>query len=192
MRTKLFNIIAIIAIIAIGIIACKDGDNNNNNETTHVHQWGEWAVTTAPTTTAEGVETRTCATCGEKETRAVDNDYLIVKERSTTINLFEGKTATVKGEFDKAGLDDVADKIKNALNSTFSEAPDFIKDSYRTVFNRGVTYIVETSPDGYINWKTIGDSKTVYFSFAKINDTNFNNLIIATVGSLYSNFAEIN
>ena len=37
----------------------------------HVHDWSEWTVTTEPTCTEEGVETRTCA-CGETQTRAVD------------------------------------------------------------------------------------------------------------------------
>lgn len=31
-----------------------------DNETGHTHDWGEWVVTTAPTCTTEGVETRTC------------------------------------------------------------------------------------------------------------------------------------
>ena len=36
----------------------------------HEHSFGDWAVTTAPTCTEDGVETRSCA-CGETETRAV-------------------------------------------------------------------------------------------------------------------------
>jgi hypothetical protein len=45
---------------------------NNDNETTHVHQW-KWVVTTPATTEAEGVETETCATCGEtRGTRPID------------------------------------------------------------------------------------------------------------------------
>ena len=35
------------------------------------HQWGEWVVTTPATETTEGVQTRTCSVCGEKETRAI-------------------------------------------------------------------------------------------------------------------------
>ena len=33
------------------------------------HEWGNYIETTAPTITADGIETRTCATCGKTETR---------------------------------------------------------------------------------------------------------------------------
>lgn len=36
------------------------------------HNWSDWVVTTAPTATAAGEETRTCARCGATETRRVD------------------------------------------------------------------------------------------------------------------------
>ena len=36
------------------------------------HQYGEWIETAAPTTKAEGTETRTCLFCGAQENRAVD------------------------------------------------------------------------------------------------------------------------
>ena len=39
-------------------------------ESDHVHNWGEWAVTTEPTCTEKGVETRTCA-CGRTETQEI-------------------------------------------------------------------------------------------------------------------------
>ena len=39
-------------------------------QTDHVHSWGEWAVTTEPTCTAEGVETAACS-CGQTQTRPV-------------------------------------------------------------------------------------------------------------------------
>jgi len=78
MKTKLkaaqmaASVIAI-AIITIGIIAlplagCNNGDTGTP---THVHEWGEWVQTKAPTATEEGEETKTCATCGEKETRTI-------------------------------------------------------------------------------------------------------------------------
>ena len=35
------------------------------------HSWGDWVVTTQPTATTEGVETRTCSNCGAAETRAI-------------------------------------------------------------------------------------------------------------------------
>lgn len=36
------------------------------------HDWGDWVVTTQPTQDSEGVETRTCSRCSEKETRKLD------------------------------------------------------------------------------------------------------------------------
>ena len=46
--------------------------------TAHEHTFGEWVVTTAPTCTQAGLETRTCSACGEVETRvipAAGHDY---------------------------------------------------------------------------------------------------------------------
>ena len=50
-------------------------DNRNENldeqnEESHEHSYGEWTITTAPTCTEDGVETRTCS-CGAYETRAI-------------------------------------------------------------------------------------------------------------------------
>jgi len=45
------------------------------------HAWGEWTVTTEPTCTEAGEETRTCSRCGETETRevpALGHDYVAV------------------------------------------------------------------------------------------------------------------
>ena len=35
------------------------------------HEFGEWTVTTAPTESSEGIETRVCSRCGEKEMRSI-------------------------------------------------------------------------------------------------------------------------
>ena len=37
------------------------------------HSWGDWTVTTPPTLTGAGEETRTCSICGATETRAVES-----------------------------------------------------------------------------------------------------------------------
>ena len=45
------------------------------------HDFGDWILTTEPTCTEEGVETRTCSRCEEAETRPVDalgHDYIAV------------------------------------------------------------------------------------------------------------------
>ncbi|MBQ3149653.1 MAG: leucine-rich repeat protein [Clostridia bacterium] len=51
---------------------CSCGDSYVSDETTALgHSFGEWILTTPPTTESEGEETRTCLRCGETETRAV-------------------------------------------------------------------------------------------------------------------------
>lgn len=55
------------------VYACECGDTYNADETEATgHAWGEWEVTVEATVDAGGEETRVCATCGEKETRATD------------------------------------------------------------------------------------------------------------------------
>jgi hypothetical protein len=94
-----------IALIALAIIGCSDG--GNTPPPAHVHQWGEWVQTKAPTTTEEGEETRTCTTCGEKETRPVDKlaehvhqwgDWVQTKAPTTTEEGEETRTCTTCGE----------------------------------------------------------------------------------------------
>ena len=53
-------------------------DRNDVVCTAHEHTFGEWVVTTAPTCTQDGLETRNCSACGEVETRvipAAGHDY---------------------------------------------------------------------------------------------------------------------
>jgi len=71
---KQFVIMAIIAILGVmaGFIAC---DNGNNPPPAHVHQWGEWTVTTPATCATAGVQTRVCdldATHTETQSIAID------------------------------------------------------------------------------------------------------------------------
>ena len=55
----------LIALIAVAVVACKEP------EAEHVHTWGNYIETLAPTITVDGEETRTCATCGATEKRSV-------------------------------------------------------------------------------------------------------------------------
>ena len=54
-RKVLLSILALIAMTALlmGFAACDSGNQ-------HVHRYGEWEQTTAPTCTAEGEKTRVC------------------------------------------------------------------------------------------------------------------------------------
>ena len=52
--------------------ADKETDQGNNQTEPHVHAWSEWSVTTEPTCTVAGEESRSCA-CGEVEKRTVES-----------------------------------------------------------------------------------------------------------------------
>jgi hypothetical protein len=66
-----FAVIAVIVFLmtALSLTGCpSDGDE----DPPHVHQWGDWTQTIAPTATKEGEETRVCALdSSHKETRPI-------------------------------------------------------------------------------------------------------------------------
>ena len=49
----------------------KESTSNTDQAEPHVHEFGEWAVTTKPTCTAAGEESRSCS-CGEVETQTIE------------------------------------------------------------------------------------------------------------------------
>lgn len=59
--TKLLLAVLVVAVLCLSLAAC---DN-------HEHTYGDWTLTTAPTLTTEGLATRTCTGCEEKETVTV-------------------------------------------------------------------------------------------------------------------------
>ena len=75
---KLIGIAALVTVIGFSMIACDNGTTTRGggvDGTPHTHQWGEWAVTTAATCAAEGVETRICTlNSSHKETRSIAID----------------------------------------------------------------------------------------------------------------------
>ena len=90
------------------------GDNYKDKYTSVVdHKWGDWFVTTQPSTTQEGVETRTCAVCSATEERAIDK--LVVDERivahytvvdGQVMDIISGKVmenAIAEGEYFRGG-----------------------------------------------------------------------------------------
>ena len=86
------------------------------------HSWGDWVVTKAAITTAEGIETRTCGRCGVKETRALPKiakkaNAFTVKTKTPSIKA--SKAAKKKQTVKKAK----AFTIKNAQGAvTFKKA----------------------------------------------------------------------
>jgi hypothetical protein len=69
--------LAIVLILGLAFFSCDDGGGNDGgsgdgNTQGHIHVWGPWVVTTAPTATQSGVETRTCTLdSSHKETRTI-------------------------------------------------------------------------------------------------------------------------
>jgi len=55
MKNTILIALLIALTFGLAIIACKE-----EPEPAHVHQWGEWEITTAANCTTEGVETRIC------------------------------------------------------------------------------------------------------------------------------------
>jgi hypothetical protein len=110
------------------------------------------------------------------------NPDLEVKERSTTINLFEGKTATVSGEFDKAGLESAAGKIETAIQTNIGNAPDTIKEAIKDRYSKCEIMFVEKTSE-YDHWTTIGDGKTIYISFGILDSNSLAGMIMTAIYS---------
>jgi len=106
--------------------------------------------------------------CKDEPDPTPPNDDNVVKERSVTItNLLDNNSsATVKGVFDKATLDNAASKIADRINAKFNTNTN-VQGPYREIFDRGVIYIVESNPDYKI--KTIGDGKTIYIALSEVD-----------------------
>jgi hypothetical protein len=114
------------------------------------------------------------------------------KDQTTTITgLFDNNaSATVKGNFTDTEWNGIPDIIKTALNTVFTPRSDAVKNIWRTVYSRGVTFIVEKSP--YYYWKTIGDGKTVYLSLDATNTEILDGYMLSAIlGSLNGNFSEV-
>jgi len=115
----------------------------------------------------------TCTPC--KDAGCVKCDPNVVGNREITRNLFgETHSVTVKGVFNKADLNDAADKIAGRINNAYNN--DIIlwgegatNDFYHPIFARGVIYIVEAEPVGFVRYKTIGDGKTIYISLDRVD-----------------------
>ena len=70
---KKLKILAIGCAVLMSVTLAACGTDKSPAE--HVHEWGEWAVTTEPTCVAEGEETRVCELDeSHKETRPVSID----------------------------------------------------------------------------------------------------------------------
>jgi len=176
---KHWAFVAVIAIVGIiiGFVAC----DKDNGTTTHTHEW-EWRVTTPATTTADGVETETCKTCGEtRGTRPIEQTE--PTKKNFTVNfLFQNPgaaeapyQATVMDQRTNCGsqnLEQLKVNDKNIVTiieegimggfNTFADT-NIKRSSFRRAFGieGGITIIVN-NPDTTYKVKAI-DEKTICF-----------------------------
>ncbi len=71
----------------------------------NAHTWGEWQVTTPPTASNEGISTRVCSVCGEKETKLIQK-LGVMKDEKTGIEI----------EFDDEYGSDVEIKVEEVFD----------------------------------------------------------------------------
>ena len=86
------------------------------------HSYGNWSVTKAATTTAEGVETRTCTRCGSKETRTIAKIPSAGTLNATNFPLKVKQSATLKVNNMAAGDRVVSWKSANVKIATVNGA----------------------------------------------------------------------
>jgi len=110
------------------------------------------------------------------------SDDNVVKERSATINPFEDKTVTVKGNFTDTEWNGVAGKIETAIQNLIIKYPtseELIKNRYRKC---EIIFVEETSE--YDHWKTIGDGKTIYICLGILDSENLAIMMFTAINSI--------
>jgi uncharacterized protein YcfL len=100
------------------------------------------------------------------------NDDNVVKERTATVTglLDNDSSATVQGNFDKAGLEDAAGKIKTALNTRFLKLPEVSQTTMKNAFAKNVIIILDENPT-YSNYSATLNGDTMRINSAILNDT---------------------
>jgi hypothetical protein len=106
-----------------------------------------------------------------------------VNDRAGKITDFFGNysvTVKVMGPTLQAEWNTIADKIKTRLKAHFDNQATLVGqqtvlDYYNGTFGRNIIYIVETNPDGYEKFKTIGDGKTIYIALNEVDTGSVSN-----------------
>jgi hypothetical protein len=113
-----------VAVLVLAFTACKD-------EPEHTHEWGAWQETTAPTITADGEETRTCATCGEKEKRT------IAALATPFFGTWEGngRLVIIKPNYFLQIISSDNYRIDNPVWTTANNTSEDTKDEYNSGYN---------------------------------------------------------
>jgi len=116
--------------------------------------------------------------CGEEEEQP--------KNQSVTITgLFNNNSsATVKGYLTDTEWTGVANKIKTAINKIFNEIMETAQNNWKIAFSGGNVIIIVEKTNAYENWKTIGDSKTIYLNYDSLDKTDLHEIMANSISSM--------
>ncbi|MCL1930249.1 MAG: hypothetical protein FWF55_00400 [Treponema sp.] len=180
---KVLAIIALVAVFGLAFPAC-------NPDPTHTHEW-KWVETTAPTLTADGLETETCTICGATSgnTRPIAKLEQPHEQTPVTINLTFGTysyTATVKGTLTDTQWNGVATKIETAINNAYTNVPAGVLGfQQQNIINgafvdNNVVIIVEKTTEYSIYKVVAGNKTTLYVNIDGLDNLQSNVVKAAT------------
>jgi len=141
-------------------IYCNDCDNfiSGHEEIPALgHNWGDWVETTAPTCTADGIETSTCSRCPETKTQAVaatGHSYSsVVTPPTVTEQGYTTYTCTICGDSYKA---DYTDALGETFTVTFRVPAGVAAVAAMNCGKDGITLPTANAPEGYtfLGWVT--------------------------------------
>jgi len=129
------------------------------------HSFGNWTVTTAPTCTAAGVETRECANCDETETQSVaatGHSYeAVVTPPTTTEQGYTTYTCTACGN---SYVGDYTEELGYVYKVSFCVPTGVTEVADMNCGKNGITLPVAEAPEGYTfaGWTTttVEDTET--------------------------------
>ena len=148
------------------------------------HTWGDWTVTTEPTTTEPGVETRTCIICGFSETREIPS--LGISWRVDNYDFIINNAVLDDGSYVNAirfapGVWETSDEIRNApdmvtLSETLCRAYTDAEGKFTYTMMKGGVYSF------WIRYKNPTTSKTNVYILKGVDITNFTPVVGAVNG----------
>ncbi len=132
------------------------------------HKWGDWTVTTAPTTTSTGIETKTCSVCKATETREIP---MISSGSPVIVDVFN-YTVTINGIKDikeirfAIGHYTTGSEVKAAEKNVTLDASTVAKYTVDGVFSYELPWIGE-----YTFWVRTNSGEQ-YFLYTEVDEIN--------------------
>ncbi len=109
-------------LLSLCFVACDNHENDDNDSGEHVHTFSMWSETTQPTCTQQGMQTRTCATCGFTEYSPIP-----ALGHNATTDMAIAPTCTANGKTDGSHCN-VCGEILVAQNTVIALGHNPIKD----------------------------------------------------------------